>query len=444
MVTSMQHLPQHPVLASLTPQTLAVIVGAGESGQAAARLLAHKGVRVRILERDSAGITPAFQEEIRTSGMELLCGAHTPEQFSGADFVVTSPGVPLHVLAPFLTAAGNPPLLGEMELALAFTHEPILAVTGTSGKTTTVSLAAAMLNAAGKTVFLGGNIGTPLSSYVLGQEKADVLVLEISSFQLQGCHTLHPHVAMIINLTENHLDHHKTMQEYTDAKFSIFALQNADNFAILPPELAEEYHRRGHAAPLEVFTATNRFPHMQLAGKHNAANAEAAYLACRVFGVSEEAAAKAVAEFLPLRHRLETAARHADVLYVNDSKCTTVEAMRAALESFDTPVILLAGGKFKGGDLASLRSLLQKQVKAVVLFGASRDIFETAWAGAAPITWDANLDAAFARAAGLATAHDVVLLSPATASYDLYNNYKERGDHFCRLASALSAHGARP
>ncbi len=430
---------------------LAVVVGAGASGLAAARLLTALGARVRLLDRkDFADDVKALARDL---GLELICGTHTTEQFAGADLVVTSPGVPLSVLRPLLEAAGNPPLMAEMELALRYVNEPILAVTGSSGKTTTVSLAAAMLETAGKKVFLGGNIGTPLSDYVLSREKADILVLELSSFQLQGCESLHPQAAILLNLTENHLDQHTDMAEYTDAKFSMFVRQTRSDLAVLPPELADAYRRRGFAGRLEVIADSGRFASMRLLGKHNAANAEAAWLACREFGVTQAGAARAAAAFEPLRHRLENAGTVNGVTYVNDSKCTTVESMRAALNSFDAPVLLLAGGKFKGGDLPSLIPLLRQRVKAVALFGASREIFEHAWQDSVPLSWDPDLPGAMARLSGLAVPGDVVLLSPGTSSYDLYGNYKERGDHFCSIvrkmdqsatdAATAGAQGAR-
>lgn len=421
---------------------LAVVVGAATSGLAAVRLLAALGVRVRLLDKKE--LSADSRAMMQTLDVEALCGDHSPEQFVGADLVVTSPGVPMSVLRPLLDAADNPPLMGEMELALHYVNEPVLAVTGSSGKTTTVSLAAAMLEAAGKKVFLGGNIGTPLSDYVLGQDKADVLVLELSSFQLQNCASLRPRAAVFLNLTANHLDQHKDMAEYADAKFSLFARQTETDTAIMPRELVQEYQRRGFAGRLEVLTDRGRFSSMRLMGGHNAVNAEAAYLACREFGVSEADAARAVAAFEPLRHRLERAGTVNGVLYVNDSKCTTVESMRAALSSFDAPVLLLAGGKFKGGDLAALVPLLQKRVKAVALFGASRDIFERAWQGALPLTWDAELPAALARLTRLALPGDVVLLSPGTASYDLYTNYMARGDHFCSLVREMAQQAGQP
>ena len=434
--------PAAGMTSPVTPGQLAVVVGAGTSGAAAARLLCALGAKVRLVDRSEAGVHADLREQLEATGMELRCGPHTPEQFAGAALVVASPGVPLSVLEPFLREAGNPPLIAEMELALRFVREPILAVTGTSGKTTTVSLAAAMLEAAGKKVFLGGNIGTPLSDYVVKAaenpaDRADVLVLEMSSFQLQGSEHLHPRVAVVLNLSPNHLDHHKDMAEYSEAKYRIFALQDETDLALLPESLAEEYKKRGFKGRLQTFGPSGRFPKSRLLGRHNTANAEAAYLACREFGVGESDAARALAEFTPLPHRLEPAGEVDGVSYVNDTKSTTVDSMRVALESFEAPVLLLAGGKFKGGDLLSLRGLLRERVKAVGLFGASRDVFEQAWQGAVPMSWDPDLPSALTRLRSLAEPGDVVLLSPATSSFDLYANYKARGDHFCRLVRDL-------
>lgn len=415
----------------------AVVVGAGASGEAAARLLAALGVRVRLLDLKSENVSPAFRAFAHDQEIEILCGPHAPEQFQGARLVVTSPGIPLRIFPPLLAQAGDIPLMGEMELALHFITAPILAITGTSGKTTTASLAAAMLEEAGKKVFLGGNIGTPLSRFVLSGEQADVLVLEMSSFQLQTCTSLHPRVAVLLNLVENHLDHHKDMAEYIEAKFRIFALQTPEDDAFVAPEWLEECQRRGVQARLTALERVAAFPGLRLMGAHNAANAEAAFQACRVFGVSREVAVKAAAGFAPIRHRLEVAAVHGGVTYINDSKCTTVDALRVALMSCTGPVLLLAGGHFKGGDVASVKNLLQEKVKAIALYGGSREVFEAAWAQSVPLTWDVDLPAALARLRGCVAPGDVVLLAPATSSYDQYKNYEERGDHFCRLVKEL-------
>lgn len=420
---------------------LAVVVGAGRSGMAAARLLSREGARVRLLDSNAAALSSAQKAAMRKLGVDVQLGEHRPEQFEHAAFVVPSPGMPAAKLAPYLGEArgGAPEVLAEMELAWRYLNdEPVLAVTGTSGKTTTASLAAAMLQAQGYAVFLGGNIGTPLSEYVLSDRKADVLVLEVSSFQLQTCSTFCPRAGVLLNITPNHLDYHKDMAEYTEAKFRLFRCQDEGDLAVLGADLKEQARGFNLRARQVWVKESGRFPKSRLLGAHNKFNEEAAWQACRFFGVSEANAARAVARFAPLPHRLEVVREHRGVLYVNDSKCTTVSSLEVALRAFDRPVRLLCGGKFKGGDLAALGDLLRERVREVALFGASREHFETAWQGLVPLHWHATLEEAVRALAASATAGDVALLAPATSSFDLYDNYMARGDDFKRIVSELA------
>lgn len=415
-----------------------VVVGAGRSGMAAVRLLVRKKMCVRLLEKDTANITADFRAEAEAAGVDIVCGEHGTSHFVGADYVIPSPGMPLSRLLPMLPPMGGPEVLAEMELAWRYMQgEPVLAITGTSGKTTTASLAAAMLGAQGFTVFLGGNIGTPLCEYVLSGRKADVVVVEISSFQLQTCSTFCPKVGVLLNISENHLDYHADMKEYISAKFRLFRCQEESDIAIFGQELAPLVKVMNVKARQVWIGDKERFRQQQLFGKHNSSNMEAAWLACREFGVREENAAKAVAVFKPLPNRLEKVAEKHQVLYVNDSKCTTVSSLKVALEAFDRPIVLLCGGKFKGGDLEGLRDLVSHHVKRVALFGDSREHFEKAWAGLVPMSWDASLAEAVHRVQPECVAGDVVLMAPATASFDLYTNYVERGNDFKRIVGSL-------
>jgi len=419
---------------------LAVVVGAGRSGIAAARLLRRAGARVRLLDSNPKAMAGRenLAAELAALGVDVQLGAHSPAQFAGAAFVVPSPGMPVAKLEGLVDAATSE-VLAEMELAWRYLDdEPVLAVTGTSGKTTTASLAAAMLHEQGYAVFLGGNIGTPLSEYVLGGKKADVLVLEISSFQLQACTTFCPRAGILLNITPNHLDYHKDMAEYTEAKFRLFRCQDEDDLAVLGEDLRALADAHSLKARKVYVRATDRFPKSCLMGAHNRINEEAAWQACRMFGVSEAAAARAVDRFLPLPHRLERVRELGGVLYVNDSKCTTVSALQVALEAFDRPVRLLCGGKFKGGDLAALGDLVRAKVREVVLFGASREHFEKAWQGIVPISWHETMEPAVRFVSANAQSGDVVLLAPATSSYDLYRNYEERGEDFKQIVGKLS------
>ena len=408
-----------------------VVVGAGRSGAAAVKLLRRLGAETRLLERDAAHISEEIRKFAVDNDVEILCGEHTPRHFAKADFVVISPGIPMTHIAPLLSENRDTELLAEAELAWRHLQgEPILAVTGTSGKTTTASLAAAMLREQGFSVFLGGNIGTPLSEYVTDDRKVDVLVLELSSFKLQGCFTLHPRVGVLLNISENHLDYHADMREYIEAKFRLFRQQDENDLAVLGNGLEPLTQCMSVKARKVYFEACGRFPVSRLLGAHNQANMEAAWQACRLFGVSEAKAAEAVANFRALPHRLEQVREKSGVLYVNDSKCTTLSALKVALEAFDRPVHLLAGGKFKGGDPASLGELVRERVRSVELFGASREHFEPAWRDFVPVNWSPTLEKAVLRAEASAKKGEVVLLAPATASFDIYINYEERGNDF--------------
>lgn len=423
------------------PGALSVVVGAGASGEAAAALLRAKGAKVRLLERNPDNVSQGLLMLASELGMEILTGPHEAAHFAGASLVVTSPGVPMALLRPLIAAAGNPPVLAEMELAYRFTDEPVLAVTGTSGKTTTVSLAAAMLENAGRGVFLGGNIGTPLSAYVAsrmhGGGKADVLALEVSSFQLMGCTTFKPDVGVILNISPNHLDHHESMREYVDAKFSMFARQSQNDTALFGEPLAAEARSRAVGGRAGYFAMPETKWKTRLLGAHNQLNIEAAYQACRALGASRDDAARAAAEFMPLPNRLELVGEWNGIAYVNDSKCTTVTALEVALKSMERPTLLLVGGVFKGGDLHALVPLVKEKVKAVGIVGQSREIFAGAWEGCVPLFWSATLEEAMRALREEAANGDVILLAPATASYDLYANYAARGADFRRVAELL-------
>ena len=406
----------------------AVVLGAGTSGVAAARLLVRLGASVRLLERNEAvaAAVPADQ------GFTVIGGEHKAEHFQGADLVVMSPGIPRAKVASLLPAGAQ--VVSELELASWFVSEPIIAVTGTNGKTTTTTLIGRILENSGRRVFTGGNIGTPLSDYVLGQERAEILVLEVSSFQLQNSPSFHPNVGVLLNFSANHLDYHETMEEYLQAKLSMFAHMDARDLAVVPLSMKDELEGRNFTRANRVyFVASRRFECPGLPGEHNRENMEAAFLACRHFGLSEDEVRSGIEGFSSLPHRLEAVAEHRDIFFVDDSKSTTVDSMIAALKSQERPVRLLAGGVFKGGDLGAVLPHIRERVRGIYLFGRSREIFEEAWAGCGKeIHWDPTLEEALFRAASEARGGECVLLSPATASFDLFDNYKERGKAFQR------------
>ncbi len=407
---------------------LAVIVGAGRSGLAAARLLGRLGAAVRLLEKDAVRAASLAVD----ADWDVVTGEHVPAHFADAQLVVLSPGIPRARIAPFVPAGVQ--LVSELELASWFVSEPIIAITGTNGKTTTTTLISRILERNGKTVFTGGNIGTPLAEYLLGEERADVVVLEVSSFQLQNSPSFHPRVGILLNFSPNHLDYHETMDEYLDAKLTMFGHMEETDLAIAPLSMKDELEGRAFTAARRVyFVASDRFVCPGLPGAHNRENMEAAYLACRYFGLSQDEVQHGIDGFSSLPHRLEAVAEHDGIVFIDDSKSTTIDSLAAALRSQDRSVRLLAGGVFKGGDLGVLLPMIRERVRGIHLFGQSRDVFEAAWADAGTdMSWDATLEEAVFRAADAAKSGECVLLSPATASFDLFANYKERGKAFQR------------
>ena len=422
----------------------AVVVGAGTSGTAAARLLSALGAQVRLLERHENKITDTVRDFAGSLGWDIRTGAHDVADFDQANLVILSPGVPFRVLENLIPRGCK--VVSELEFASWFVTEPIIAVTGTTGKTTTTGLISHILEHAGKSVFTGGNIGTPLSEYLLGGKRVEIVVLEVSSFQLQHVESFHPRVGVFVNFSPNHLDVHASEEEYFSAKLNLFGKMVKDDLAVIHISLKEILEGRSFSRASRIYyMGTDRFHCPALPGPHNQENLEAAWLACRYFGVDEDTARQAVLTFRPWPHRLEPVGDFGGVVCVDDSKATTIEALKAALQSCSAQktsgknIILLAGGVFKGGNADLVEPLIRERAKAVFLFGASREHFEPAWKDAAPVDWSATLEEAVQKACMLAAEGDVVLLSPATSSFDLFSNYKARGNAFQQAVNAYYA-----
>lgn len=452
MNSILRHNP-HPI----APKSMVSVIGAGRSGQAATKLLHMLGHSVQIHEENPHNMPEIFQTFLHEHNIICVAGKHTKKDFSTCNVLIPSPGIPIHSLIPFLP--NNVRIISETELAWLYGDDsPVLAITGTSGKTTTTSLCTTMLKQHGYNVFTGGNIGTPLSEYVLARleaeeiksqnntqknlcEKVDIIVLELSSFQLQTCDYFNAQVALCLNISENHLDYHANMQEYIDAKMNIFKNQNKNNYAILGDSLKNLSKSYTFHANTSFFDNTiTRFPACKLIGQHNQNNAEAAWQACRLFDVTLDEAILAVNSFEPLENRLEFISEINGIQYINDSKGTTVDALKTALIAVSEskkPLYLLAGGKFKGGDLEALIPLMQSHIKHIALFGGSQEIFSTAWEKHFPLTWDEHLHDAMKRLQGITNAGDIILLAPATSSFDQYKNYEARGADFRSIVHNL-------
>jgi UDP-N-acetylmuramoylalanine--D-glutamate ligase len=430
----------------------AVVLGLGISGMEAAKLLQDHGANVTV--RDDAENKPAVVERAaalrqRGIGVELGAAVQPTTRF---DFCVLSPGIdPDATLVRRLRQAGLP-TFGELELAYRFCECPIVAITGTNGKTTTTELTNAVLAAGGKRTMASGNIGTAFSAAVRDSANLDVMVVEVSSFQLEHTAEFRPRVSVHLNLTPDHLDRYKNMEEYEAAKWEIFRNQTADDYAIvntnlrLPPFRAKKVtiSAAGDAADYQLIDGwlvahgqqVLEQSRTNLIGPHNAENMLAALAVGDLYEIPREAAVRALCAYRPLPHRLEKVAEIGGVTFLNDSKATNIDALEKALLAMRAPVVLLAGGKDKGLDFTTLRPLVHEKVKAVVLIGQMTEKLFAAWNSAAPCTPATTLADAVEKAHALAQAGDVVLLSPGCSSYDMFKSFEDRGDQFRALVKA--------
>lgn len=444
-----------------------VVVGLGRSGVATARFLVNQGARVTVTDRAAADTLKASAGALHGLGVQLKLGGHDAGDFETADLVVLSPGVP-HTLPMLEPAwANGTRVIGEMELAAGYITEPILAVTGTNGKTTTTELVGNMLRNSGKKVFVGGNIGTPLISYADGiHEQADVVVAETSSFQLDTTIDFRPDTAVILNITDDHLDRYPTFGAYAESKWRIFENQRLTDSAVLnamDATVAAMIKKRPPRARRQIFsdqaiakgaqilkdkillmdaglqTGSFSLDKTGLIGPHNRENMAAACLAAREQGATTAGIQQAIDEFEGLSHRLETVGLVRGVRFVNDSKATNVDAVKRALACFDKPVVLIMGGQNKKGDFSGLKSQVRRQVKTLVAMGEARDEIVTALAGDPEkgILEAGSMEEAVEKAFGVAVDGETVLLSPACASFDMFDNYAHRGNRFREVVERL-------
>jgi len=422
-----------------------LVVGLARSGLAAARVLTGHGevLGCDFAEPPGAAELEGVQARLRSDGLDLLERART---------VVKSPGVPRE--APVIVAARERGLdvMGELELAWRLLPNEFVAVTGTNGKSTTVELLGAIHRAAGAPVEVAGNVGTPLSSLVGNADPAATIVCEASSFQLEDTLEFAPECAVLLNVTEDHLDRHGTFEDYLSAKLRIFQNQDEDDVAVLPSGFAGQQGRArtlrfgGPDADLaerdgELWWDGARMMdagELRLRGRHNLENAMAASAAALARGIPEDALREALGTFAGVSHRLEEVAERDGVLFVNDSKATNVASALVGIEAFESGVHLLAGGSLKGGGFRGLREAVESRCRACYLIGEAADQLERDLAGTVPLHRCGDLEHAVEAAANAASSGDVVLLSPACASYDQFTNFEERGDRFRALARQIT------
>jgi UDP-N-acetylmuramoylalanine--D-glutamate ligase len=442
-----------------------LVVGLGRSGVASALFLKSRGARVTVSDSKTEDQLRNEIPVLLDNGIAVETGGHGDRTFQNQDLIVVSPGVPVDAPPLVQARAMGEPVIGEIELASEFLPGPIVAITGSNGKTTTTTLVGEILSRSGKKTLVGGNIGNPAISLVAKATPEAAIVLEVSSFQLETIHTFCPKVAVVLNVTPDHLDRHRTFQAYVDAKARIFENQQPEDFAVLNADdptcvdLATRTRaqvfwfsrkrqmqqgtsvqhgqivsRRG--ASDEPVMPISEVP---LKGAHNVENILAAICAAQLMGCDVASIRAAVTAFKAVEHRLEFVAKVNGVDYYNDSKATNVDATIKALESFPGNIHLILGGKDKGSDYTLLNNLLRERVKCAYTIGAAADKIQSQIRGTTEIIPAGTIEAAIMRASASAIAGDIVLLAPACASFDQFQNYEHRGRIFKELVGNLAA-----
>jgi UDP-N-acetylmuramoylalanine--D-glutamate ligase len=445
---------------SVTGQRV-VVVGAARSGVAAAELLVRRGATVVLSDlRESI----PDEARLRDAGVRLELGQHSAATFTAADLIVLSPGVPPNQPAVAEARRAGVPVMGELELASRWLKGRIIAITGTKGKSTTTTLTGRMLEAGGHRVRVGGNIGHALSAQVDDSTEDTIHVIEASSFQLESADTFHPWIAVLLNFSPDHLDRHASVDEYAAAKARVFANQHAEDWAVLnaddQPSLDLARAVRGRRMffalrePLDegivlagdsivrrsrtgdqVLVAVSA---VKLLGRHLLADVLAAAAVASIAGVEPAAMTRAVETFEGLEHALEPVREIGGVRFVNDSKATNIESALRAIESFDQGLVVILGGKFKGGSFADLRDALVARQAMVVAIGEARPLIHDALNGAVRIVDAADMSAAVRTAFASAAPGHTVVLAPACASFDMFRDYAERGRVFKQNVARLA------
>lgn len=432
----------------------AAVLGAGLSGTAAAHLLRDEGAVVTVLDSaEERTILKTTIEGMRARGIEVICGKEAETNAGHYEMLVLSPGIdPASRLAQNF-AKQKLELIGELELGWRSVNAPVAAITGTNGKTTTTELLAQMLNACGQRTIACGNIGKPLSEVAREGRQLDVLTVEVSSFQLETISTFKPSIAVWLNFAPDHLDRYRSLADYRAAKLRIFEYQSEDDVAVvnaaedLPPLRARRlsfsaYSDRADFRLSEGSIVYRGEPVLRLAetklrGSHNIENLMAALAVGTARGLSFEQMVPPLSAYEPRPHRLEFVREIGGVDYINDSKATNLDAVEKALLAQSKPVVLIAGGKDKGFEFATLRELVGKKVRATVLLGEMAERICRDWNETVPCEIAISIADAVERAHALAQPGEVVLFSPGTSSFDMFKSYADRGDQFRALVHAL-------
>ncbi|MFP6582140.1 MAG: UDP-N-acetylmuramoyl-L-alanine--D-glutamate ligase [Candidatus Hydrogenedentota bacterium] len=442
------------------------IIGMGRTSLALSRLVLHHGGNPFISERRRREECSDFCRELDALGIAYECGGHSDVALSDAALLIPSPGVPYEHYLCTIARDKNIPVFSELELASRFVSSTVIAVTGTNGKTTTTELIAHLLPSIGKSVALAGNNDMPCSEVALLESQPKYLVLEVSSYQLEGTQTFRPDIAVVLNLSNDHLGRHKTMENYAAVKARLLQYQTAEDVAILNADdsvvlaMAENVSASiltfgaSSECAVAIVDDTLRVNGVEMAhrsdsplpGRHNSENILAAVAVLSVVGVEKDALQRGLGSFRGVEHRIEAVRELDGIAFYNDSKATNLDSLRVALESFDRPIVLIVGGEGKGSDYASLGALIHSRVSCVVAIGTDAPLIDEAWSPTVPVFRARSMNDAVVCAHEQANTGDTVLLSPACASFDMYANFEERGKDFKRCVTALTptrtVHGA--
>ncbi len=433
-----------------------LILGMGKTGISTLDFLVKEGAEIRVSDSGTDISNKNEMESYIKKGVLFEFGKHSLQNFDWADTVVLSPGVPFNI--EYVQSAINKGVnvISEIELAFNFIRKPIIGVTGSNGKTTTTTLINKILEESGYKVFMGGNIGTPLIDIANNNNIYDFILLELSSFQLQGIKSFKPYISVCLNIYPNHLDHHRDFEEYVDSKLNIFKNQTANDWAILNSDSSVLIDKFNNSNPRTltfgssdkadayeqsyIITYANEIYDLRdikLLGKHNLENAMAAILVCRILDCDKSIIQPVISKFNSLPHRIEYIRKYNNAQIFNDSKSTTPHATLMALRSFDSPVILIAGGKDKGLDFTVIKDQIKKKVKHLILVGESSNKIKSIYDKYVPVTVETSLDHAVGRAISYVEDAETILFSPGCSSFDMFVSYEERGRRFKEIVKGL-------
>jgi len=441
------------------------VIGAGKSGIAASELLIKNGARVFLSEHESTVKDEKRLNELTVTGLEYELGGHTDRVFNFPDFFVISPGVDPSIDIIRKAKQKGIPVYSELEAAYWFCKSPIIAVTGSNGKTTTTALLGKIFEYSGKPVFVGGNIGNPFSGIAEKTNGNGYVILEVSSFQLEAIEKFKPFISVILNISPDHLDRYASYEDYIEAKFRILENMTAVDYLVYyyddpvikerikniiikkVPYSLDSYFRTGafktgrelkyYSKGSEKFSVNTDA--ITIKGIHNEQNVLASISVSKLCEIENEHIYRALREFQGIEHRMEVVGEIEGTVFINDSKATNIDSVYYALKSVTAPVILIAGGKDKKSDLTKINSLLKEKVKLLILLGEAADRMESVWKNYAEYVKTSSFEDAVREAWNNSVAGDTILLSPACSSFDMFNNYEERGRTFKEIFGRIKS-----